>query len=187
MDEINIGVVKESFGKVAYSHKTQEKAKEINKFLAAMVKWLNVILIGLTTISATRNFFNVTGRDYLLTAVLATISLMFVIAQLSFNPEGKARTHKNCADRLWLIREKYLNLIADMTSGIISNEKAKEERDKLTEELFKIYDGTPSAGGLAYQRARKALKIDEELSFNSKEIEQLLPESLRSKEAKKLS
>jgi len=185
MNEINIHVIKEAYGKVAYSHKTQEKAKEIDGFFVHLIKWANVVLIGLTTISATRNLFISPERVNISTAVLATISLMFVIAQLSFNPEIKAREHKNCADKLWLIREKYINLLADIMCEKINEQTIKDLRDRLTDELFKIYDEAPPAGGLAYIMARRALKIKKELTFSAKELDQLLPESLRTQQRNK--
>ncbi len=181
MHVIDIAVVKEAFGKLAYSHKTQEKAKDINCCFACLVKWLNVLLIGATTISATYSFLIPPDKGNLITAGLALISLMFIIAQLSFDPEAKARAHKNCADKLWLLREKYLNLISDMSTGAITVQSAVERRDRLTEELFKVYEDAPMAGGLAYSLARRALKIGKELTFGTKELDYLLPESLKTK------
>lgn len=182
MDAINIAVVKEAYGKLAYSHKTQEKAKDINCCFACLVKWLNVILVGATTVSATYTFLVSPARANVVTAGLATFSLMFVIAQLSFDPEAKARAHKSCADKLWLLRENYLNLISDMAVGTITSQTAIEKRDRLTEELFKVYEDAPVAGGFAYFLARKALKVKKELTFSSKELDQLLPEALRVKD-----
>lgn len=181
MDEININVIKESFGRVAYSHKTQEKAKEINELFAILVKWFNVLLIGATASSAIYNFFLAPEKVSILTAILSTISLMFIIAQLSFAPEAKAREHRKCANKLWLIREKYLNLLTDMVTNNVTNENVKERRDQISAELFDVYNDAPSAGGWAYKRARKALKFRKELSFTSKEIDQLLPESMKGK------
>ena len=181
MSEISISVVKEAYGRVAYSHKTQEKAKEINEFYAIIIKWVNVILVGATTLSAALNLFLTPDKVGIATTILACCSLMFIVAQLSFDPDGRARMHKRCADKLWLISEQYINLLSDMSSGNISDEETKKKRDQITFELSKIYDDALPAGGRAYKKARKALKIDKELTFTSKELEQLLPESLRIK------
>lgn len=184
MTEAQIAVLKESFGRVVYSHKTQEKAKEINECRAVAIKWMNIALVGVTSISAAYNLIASPDKVFIITTILSAISLMFVVAQLSFDPESRARANKSCADKLWLIRERYINLISDAVSGNLTEENFTRERDNLAKDLFQAYDDAPIAGGLAYKRARKALKIDKELTFSPKEVDQFLPESVKSSSTK---
>lgn len=181
MNEISIGAIREAYGRVAYSHKTQEKAKDINECCSSLVKWINVLLVSCTTASATYSFFMSPQQVNAITAILSVASLLFLIAQLSFNPEARVQAHKNCADKLWFVREKYANLLSDMMSDSIDAQSAMKIRDEVTQELSKIYAEAPCAGGLAYFFAQRALKIDKELTFTEKELNQLLPPALRAK------
>ena len=49
MDKVNLPVIRESFGRVAYSHKTHEKAAEIEDRNSKIVKWANIVLTALTS------------------------------------------------------------------------------------------------------------------------------------------
>jgi hypothetical protein len=41
--------IRESFGRVVYSHKTHEKAREIQSRRAVLVKWVNIVLTTVTS------------------------------------------------------------------------------------------------------------------------------------------
>jgi len=181
MDEINLQVVRESFGRVAYSHKTHEKAAEIEESKNKKVKWINIILTTLT--SGTLISTIITNQTVLLyvTTVLSALLLGFTIFQLSFNPAEKAEKHRYTAKELWYIREKYVNLMANIINRQLSNDLIISRRDQLIEELKLIYKFAPQTDSKAYEKARKALKLKEELTFSDEEIDQFLPNELRIK------
>lgn len=178
MDKINLSAVRETFGKVVYAHKTHEKAADICICRSNWTKKTNAILLALTTGNALGAIFQ--GQPYLvLTAILSTLSLLFVIYQLSFNPEQEALNHKRTAVRLWLIREQYQNFIADMISEKLSTDEILARRETLLIELNRVIQDAPQTGKGAYERARKALKLEEEMTFSDKEIDSFLPNELR--------
>jgi len=178
VDNVNLGSVRETFGKVVYTHKTHEKAAEICTCKSNWVKKINIVLLSLTTGNALGAMFQ--GQPYLLlTAILSTLSLLFVVYQLSFNPEQEALNHKRTSARLWFIREQYQNLIADIMSQNLSIDDIVTRRDELLTELNKIIQDVPQTDKCAYERARKALKLQEEMTFNDKEIDSFLPKNLR--------
>lgn len=177
MDRTNLQVIRESFGRVSYSHKTHLKEVEIQSGYATIVKWINIVLIGITTGSLLSTLF--TGQNLIIIgAIFSAITLGFSIFQLSFDPEKKAARHKQVADSLWLIREKYVNLMADIINDDIEEKEIVKQRDALINQLDLIYKSAPSTSSKAYKMAQKALKIDEELTFSDKELNQLLPASL---------
>jgi len=92
MDKINLHVIRESFGRVVYSHKTHEKDAEISSCHAVATKWTNIILTTLT--SGTLISTIITNQNILIyiSAILATLTLAFIIFQLSFNPEKNKST-----------------------------------------------------------------------------------------------
>lgn len=89
----NEEAIRESFGRVVYTHKTHEKAREIQARRAVLVKWINIILTTVT--SATLLSTVITNQRALLyvSAALSALSLMFVIFQLSFDPGKDAERH----------------------------------------------------------------------------------------------
>lgn len=184
MDKTNLQVIRESFGRVCYSHKTHEKDAEMQSGYATAVKWVNIGLIALTTGSLLSTLF--TEQNLIvISAILSAITLGFSIFQISFNPEKKAARHKQVANSLWLIREKYINLMADIINSSIKENEIIKRRDDLMNELDFIYKAAPSTSSTAYEKARVALQLNEELTFSDKEINQFLPESLHVISAKK--
>jgi hypothetical protein len=181
MDKTNLQVIRESFGRVAYSHKTHEKAAEIAEGKNKKVKWGNIILTTLTSGALVSTI--VTSQTILLytSATLSALTLGFTIFQLSFNPAEGAEKHRYVAKELWYIRERYVNLMADITNEQICNDEIVSKRTQLVEELKLIYRFAPETDSKSYEKARKALKINEELTFSDEEIDQFLPNELRIK------
>ncbi len=94
-----------------------------------------------------------------------------------------AQKHRQAANELWLIRERYLSCHGGLLTDIAMRAKPIEtllsERDELMQSLHKIYSGAPATNFKAYTKARDALKNSEELTFTNKEIDAFLPNKLR--------
>lgn len=178
MDKKNLAAVRETFGRLVYTHKTYEKASDICSSRSKIVKFINILLLVITSGSALGSIFSGT-QLIILTSIFATISLFFVIYQYNFNFEGLAYEYKATAKKLWLIREKYQNFIADIMNERYSAEDIAILRDSLLLELNEILSSAPSTDNQAYQSARKAIRLDEEMTFANDEINQLLPADLR--------
>ncbi len=110
----NLQAIRESFGRVVYSHKTHEKAREMASAKADVIKWANIVLTALT--SGTLLSTIITSQRALLyaTSALAAVTLGFLIFQLSFNPDAEAERHRAVAKELWYVREKYVHLLTDI-------------------------------------------------------------------------
>jgi hypothetical protein len=178
MDTANLQAIRESFGRVVYSHKTHEKDCEMGNHRARMVKWTNVILTTLTSSSLVTDLFSQSPSFLYISTILAATTLAFVIFQVSFNPEEAAEKHRQAAKEIWYVREKYVSLLVDIKNGALSNEAVTKRRDGLIEELKLIYKFVPPTSASAYKKAQRALKINEELTFTNDEINQFLPEDL---------
>ena len=181
MDKTNLQVIRESFGRVVYSHKTHEKDAEIASCYATATKWANIILTTIT--SGTLITTIITNQSLLIyvSAVLSAITLAFAIFQLSFNPEEKTEKHRQLAKELWYVREKYVNLMADIVGEKINDDTITTRRNNIIEELKLIYKFAPTTSAKAYKKAQEALKINEELTFSEEEIDQFLPNELKLK------
>ena len=178
MDKANLSAVRETFGKVVYTHKTHEKAAEISTSQNILFRRINVFLLSLTAGSALGAILQ--GETYIIaTSILSTIALFFIIYQLSLHPEHDALAHKRTAIKLWHIREQYQNLIADIVNETLASDGIVEKRDMLLSELNRILQDVPQTDSKAYSKARQALQLREEMTFSNKEIDSFLPEQLR--------
>ena len=171
--------LRDSYGKVVYSHKTHEKAADI---ILDRLSRAKIIYIALSAISA-GGF----ASDLLFTqtagSLIGGICSAGLLAVNLFTKDrdwaALAQRHRQAASDIWLIRERYLSLIADLVGGLRPADKLLGMRDQLVDDLHSIYKESPSTNSQAYNRARKALKIDGELTFSDKELDQILPGDLR--------
>jgi hypothetical protein len=90
-----------------------------------------------------------------------------------------AQKHRQAANEIWYIREKYLSLLTDVRIRTKSLSEIQKERDRLISDLHNVYSGAPNTNNKAYNKARKSLKFNEEMTFNDDEIDLFLPEVLR--------
>lgn len=89
----------------------------------------------------------------------------------------KSVEHKEYANKLWIVREKYLALMTDaptLTYGEIA-----QHRDYLQQELANLYQREPLTSKSSYYEAQKALKNEEEQFFSKEELNKILPAHLR--------
>lgn len=61
-------------------------------------------------------------------------------------------------------------------------DELRTKRDELQTSLHEIYRGAPFTDGKAYRKAQASLKDNEELMFSDKEIDAMLPATLRRSE-----
>ncbi|MFD6309771.1 SLATT domain-containing protein [Streptomyces nigra] len=174
----NVQSIRESFGRVVYSHKAHEKARELEASKADQAKWINIVLVTLT--SGTLLTSVITDQRILLyiSSGASALALAFTVFQLSFTPEKVAEQHRAAAKELWYIRELYLHLLTDIQADPQSVDIPRR-RDELLEKLNHVYRLAPDTSSSAYRAAQRALQIDEDMTFSSAEIDRFLPEALR--------
>ena len=78
---------------------------------------------------------------------------------------------------LWKIREEYISLLIDFE--ILSVEEIMVKRDELQNRTFEVYSSSLSTDKKSYKEAQKSLKTEEEQTFSEKEIDVMLPSSIR--------
>jgi len=178
MDKINLQIIRESFGRVVYSHKTYEKEYEIQEEYSNRLKMTNLIILSigstglLSTLISNNKCLLISG------SIFTFIGLAIAIFQLSFSPEQKAHKYKQTAHQLWQVREKYSCLIADIMNSKISENDLRQKRDQILCDLDLIYKNALSTSPKAYDKASVALKKNEEFTFSDSEINKFLPKDL---------
>jgi len=171
--------VRECYGRVVYSHKTQEKCCDILLDRLSTLKLTQVVLSAITTGGFIVTIIGENKWGAIVGVVVSTLLLVINAYTKNHDLGEIAQKHKQAANDMWLIREKYLSLLTDISIGTKSQEDLIAERDDLMNALHKIYIGAPATNSKAYEGARQALQNEEELTFTEQEIDQLLPEKLR--------
>lgn len=177
--EILESQIRECFGRVVYSHKTQEKCADIVLKLHKKLKLLLIILSAVVTTSLLIKLFSDQEWALMVGVILSTILFGLNTYMKDYDLGEISQKHTNAANELWDIRETYLSLLTDIKAYQLSVNQIISQRDELQKRLFNIYSGSPRTNFKAYKEASKALKINEELTFSDKEIDAFLPKELR--------
>jgi hypothetical protein len=173
------GQLRECYGRVVYSHKTHEKCADILLKRLSTIKLWQIILSALTTGSFIPTFLG-SGHEAAAIGVALSTSLLVLNAYTKNYDLGElAQKHKQAANDIWLIREQYLSLLADLAMGQKPLEAIQMERDKLVVALHNVYAGSPSTTYAAYKKAQEALKRNEDMTFSDQEIDAFLPRELK--------
>lgn len=173
------GQLRECYGRVVYSHKTHEKCADILLSRLSNIKLWQIILSTITTAGFISMVFGA-GRVGAAIGVIVSTALLVLNAYTKDYDLGElAQKHKQAANDLWLVREKYLSLLVDMRMKEKPLESLQKQRDELVEQLHSVYSGAPSTTFQAYKKAQEALKKLEDMTFTDAEIDAFLPQELK--------
>lgn len=171
--------IRECFGRVVWSHKTQEKCADIISNRHNVIKYIQIGLSALTTTGVLIAVFGENKIIGIVTAILSAI-LFAINTYVKGHDFGEiAQKHSESASDLWNVREEYFSLLTDIKAEIIELDVLIEKRDSLKDRLSNIYKGSPRTINKAYKEATKALKLNEELTLSDNEIDMFLPNELK--------
>lgn len=173
------GQIRDCFARAVYSHKTHEKQGDL---CAATLRRFKIWQIALSAVATSGTLAILFTEDFRLKAVTALVSLitLFVSGYMKgFDPGAAAQKHRDTAADMWAIREAYLSLLTDLSSGAIKEDVARQNRDKLQHALAAIYKSAPGTTPMAYALAQKSLQTMEDYTFNPGEIDKFLPPALK--------
>ena len=171
--------LRELFGRVVYSHKTQEKCADILLHRHSLIKSAQIALLVIVTGGSVSVLFGFGAVGAIISSVFSALLLAMSLYTKSHDLGEIAQRHRQAAADIWLIREKYLSLITDLRVGGKPIEALQRERDILLDDLHSVYSGSPGTWSRAYNKAQSALKRDDEMTFSDEEIDAFLPEELR--------
>ena len=174
--------IRELFGRVAYSHKTHEKAADLLQARLHRLKTAEIVLSAITTTGLLATIFaqhDAARYTAIIAALFSTAVLALTTYTKDFDLGSKSQAHTETATRLWDIRESYLSLLGDLRSGALDEATARERRDQLQGSLGIVYRSAQRTSQKAYTEAQKALQVREDLTFSDAEIDSLLPSALR--------
>lgn len=173
------GQLRESFGRVVYSHKTHEKCADLLLSRHSQIKLWQIILSAATTGGFIAAVFGAGKAGALIGIIISTALLILNAYTKNYDLGELAQKHRQAGADLWVIREKYLSLITDLRMDEKPIEILLTIRDDLLEELYSVYSGAPSTTYKAYLKAQEALKKLEDMTFSDAEINAFLPKELK--------
>lgn len=170
--------IRECYGRVVYSHKTQEKCADILFSRNNRLKTYQIILSVFTTTGVIITIFGDVMWVKIVSAIISALLLLMNTYLKNFDLGSLSQKHSDAAVALWDIRESYLSILTDL--------KMRKDidticlsRDELQKKLAAVYKGCPRTISKAYTKAKEALKVNEEMTFSDVEIDNLLPIELR--------
>lgn len=171
--------MREAYGRVVYTHKTQEKCADILLEQQGQLRVAQIALSATTTAGFVSVVFGAGKIGALIGVVVSTILLALNSYMKNYDPGAQAQKHRLAASDLWLIRERYQSLLVDLRMGEKPIEELQTQRDQLAVELHQIYRNAPSTNNWAYKRAQVALQTNEDMTFSDAEIDAFLPRELK--------
>ena len=177
--------VREAYGRICYTHKTHEKQADIcDEKHRGQRRWK----VGLTAVSSGAFLASLAGLVLdkqwaaLATSFIAVLVSASSLADKTFQHGEDMQQHRETAAKLWDLRESYLSLLVDITSGSLTFDAAQDVRDALQKATGAIYKDAPRTTPKAYKRAQDALQMHGDLTFSTAEIDHLLPSALRTRQ-----
>ena len=167
-----------TFGHVVYRHGAHARLASTRARWSRGLRAAEALLMTGVGIAA---FGAASGRGAvyaIAAALLASVALIALLIHLTFDLDGAARAHAQCATQLWRIRERYHALLSDLSDGAIDLDEARCRRDRLMNELYRVYDHAPPGDERAYQAASQATLTDGNSALADEEVDRFLPRSL---------
>lgn len=169
--------IREAYGRVVYTSTCHNKM--VQHLLAknnAIEVW-QIILSALTTGSFLATILFSEKIAGFVGAVISIVLLILNAYTKHFDLVETAQAHQKATDALWKVREEYVSLLTDF--DLLEASEIMVRRDDLQNRTAEIYAQSPRTNAKSYKEAQKALKTEEEQTFLEKEIDVMLPNSIR--------
>ena len=169
--------IREAFGRVTYTQTCHEKKIQRLLKINNNIKVLQIVLSAITTGSFLATLISSENISGIIGASFSLALLILNTYNKNFGLAETAQKHQQACDLLWKIREEYVSLLTDFE--ILEPEQIMGKRDELQERTAEVYSNFPRTDPKSYAEAQKALKTEEEQTFSEKEIDIMLPNSIR--------
>lgn len=182
-----LSIIREVYGRVAWTHKTLEKDREILSGRAMRNRWANIIILSITATGVLTSIPLDALWLKIGTAITALISTGYAIYDLSFPVDIEILQYRIAAKKLLIERDKLLLLIEKAMATNVNLDEIRAELTRVIERTGEIYSSSPDTTSKGHSLATQGLKSKEELTFSQDEIDSLLPAQLRLSGADKSS
>ena len=157
--------LRESFGRVVYSHKSHEKEADILQARSARTKLGQIVLAAISTGGFLAMLVGTAWWGSLVGSACSAMLLALNLYMRNHDLGKQMQQHSDAAVEIWSIRERYFSLITDLAMENESLSAIQQERDTLVDELHAVYARCPRTSSKAYSAAQEALNMRDEMTF----------------------
>lgn len=165
--------IEEAHARVEYTYTAHHKMKDRYLFYDKAIRLTQVVLMAISTCGFLATLFTNKVTLSWIGGITSALSLGLTLCFMEFRFNDEAQKHKRAADDLWEIKTDYISLITDM--AILEGKDIAAKRDELKARVSEINRSYPGTDRRSYKKARKALKDNQEQSFDKGEAEQFSP------------
>ena len=169
--------IREAYGRVVYTFTCHNYIVQRLLSRNNRVETWQIVLSALTTGGFLATILTSKAAAGYIGAVFSIALLILSSYAKHFDLVETAQAHQKAADALWKIREEYVSLLTDF--DLLEASEIMKRRDDLQNRTAEIYAQSPKTDSKSYKQAQKALKTEEEQTFSEKEIDVMLPNSIR--------
>lgn len=179
--QLLLDVVRQNFASAVWTHKIQEKQADIYGENYSRLESLNILAASLTSCGIVSTIFYENLAAKIIAALLSFVTLSITTYFKSFDIKNMEKQCKDTANRLVVVRNDLLHIIAEIHMKSRSVDEINHDYIQIINTLNKIYVEAPSTTQKAVERASEALKTNNEYTYTEEEIDNFLPPTLRGK------
>lgn len=175
-----ISQIKSIYGRLVYTHKSYEKLYDFTISCGNWLKFLQIFFSAITTVGLVTILIQTQKWIEITTAVISALDLGITLFMKEFDLASKAKAYGDTANSLVPIRNACESLIVDYYDQNLDVLTLAARRDEILSKQDVILGNSLKTNSWGYRLASKALKINQEMTFeNDEEIDQFLPVSIR--------
>jgi hypothetical protein len=149
-----------NFDRTSQNYTLHAKAAERLAVTTARIRIGVLILLAVAAVAAATSLVE-SGRPFQIAAAIAAgLAFAAHAAYLAIGVEGRVHAHRSCAQRLWLVCDRYQSLLSEIEDGLLDRASILQRRDDLTAQVYAAYDQAFSLDQKAYEGARLAGEPD---------------------------
>lgn len=179
--QLLLDVVRQNFASAVWTHKIQEKQADIYGENYSRLESINILAASLTSCGIVSTIFCDNLAAKIIAALLSFVTLSITTYFKSFDIKNMEKQCKDTANRLVVVRNDLLHIIAEIHMKSRSVDEINDDYIQIMNTLNKIYVEAPSTTQKAVARASEALKTNNEYTYTEEEIDNFLPPTLRGK------
>ena len=143
-----------NFDRTSQNYTLHAKAAERLALTTARIRIGVLILLAIAAVAAATSLVEA-GRPFQIAAAIAAgVAFAAHAAYLAIGVEGRVHAHRSCAQRLWLVCDRYQSLLSEIEDGLLDRASILQRRDELSAQVHAAYDQAFSLDQKAYEGAR---------------------------------
>jgi hypothetical protein len=145
-----------NFDRTSQNYTLHAKAAERLAVTTARIRIGVLILLAIAAVTSATTLVE-SGR-WIQIAAASAVGLAFAAhaAYLAIGVEGRVHAHRSCAQRLWLVCDRYQSLLSEIEDGLLDRANILQRRDELSAQVNAAYDQAFSLDQKAFESARHA-------------------------------